>query len=766
MIMSSAGRIEKALAFIHTGQLRQAEALCREVLSQEPRNFNALQLLGHVALQSRDYSGAAQSLAAALSVSCASAAVNSNLAVALLALRRPREALAFCDTALVLKPQFPEARCNRGNALCALDRPAEALVDYEHAISLSPAFFDAHVGRTNALLTLKRYEEAFASSERACQVDSRSIHAWMLQGRVLLRWKRPQDALAAFDQALLLSPTSAEAHNNRGTALRDLRRPVEAMDAYERAVSLRPDFAEAWCNAANISLDAGRYEEALVRCDQALRMQPKLLDALNIRGTALRVLKRHEEAASVYEIILAASPLFGQAQSHLLCARASLCDWSHRAEQVSFITERVAAGESASAPHAFLWISDSAEAQHRCASLYAAEQFPAPAALWRGERHGHERLRVAYLSADYADHPVSHLLAGVVERHDRCRFETFGIALHRDPTTGAMWSRMQRAFEHFHDVSEAGDREIAKMLRDHEIDIAVDLTGHTRGGRLGILALRPAPLQVNYLGFAGTSGANYVDYLIADGITVPSGQERFFSERIVRLPHSFMPNDDGQLIAGESPRRRDLGLPESGFVFCAFNNACKLNPDMFETWMALLKATPGSVLWLRGGESVRANLGREARARGVDAARLIFAPRIQAMDAHLARYRQADLFLDTLPYGAHATARDALWSGLPVLTCVGNSFAGRVAASLLASLDMPELVTSRIEDYASRALQLANSPALLAEVRDKLARQKLALPTFDTDAYRLYLESAYCTMWERHRRGEPPQDFSVAASFR
>ncbi len=760
---SSTAQIQRALSLIHGGHLAQASALLTDVLRREPLNFNALQLQGQIALQAADYAAAERWLSAARAVNSSSAPVHSNLSVALLALHRPDEALECCDRALKLKPQYPEALCNRGHAWCALNRPDEGLASYDRAILLAPAFYDAHAGRAKALSSVGRHREALASCDRALELNAANVDAWCQRGGILLRIKRPGEALNAFDRALSLSPDSAEVHNNRGTALRALKRPQEALAAYEKALRLRPQFAEVYCNVANVGLDAGRYDEALKACERALSIRPDFLDALNIQGTTLRGLRRYEEAGTVYEKILAKDPRFGQALSHLLVSRAHVCNWLDREEQASQIIERVASGECASAPHAFLWICDSAPLQLKCARLYTQEEFPAAQPLWQGEGYRHERLRVAYLSADFADHPVAHLIAGVLERHDRSRFETFGLSLHRDPAGSAMQSRMQQAFEHFHDVSEAGDRDVAALLREREIDIVVDLTGHTRGGRLGILAFRPAPLQVNYVGFAGTSGASYVEYLIGDSVVIPGDQEQFFSERIVRMPHSFMPNDDRQPIAGESPRRRDLGLPEGGFVFCAFNNAYKLNPGMFEIWMRLLREAPDSVLWLRGEGAVRANLTREARARGVDAERLIFAPRMQAMDAHLARYRQADLFLDTLPYGGHATARDALWAGLPVLTCAGNSFAGRVAASLLAGLDMPELVTANLEDYALRALQFANSPALLAEIRAKLADRKSVCTVFDTDLYRQHLETAYRLMWERQQRGAAPDSFSVPA---
>ena len=760
----SMAQIQQALAMIHGGRPAQASALLNDVLRREPLNFNALQLLGHIALQAADYQTAERWLTAARTVNPSSAPVHSNLGVALLALHRPAEALECCDRALALKPQYPEALCNRGHACCALDRPDEGLAGYDRAIALAPGFYDAHAGRAKALSSLGRHREALASCERALELDARNVDAWCQRGGLLLRLKRPGEALEAFDRALSLSPDSAEAHNNRGTALRALKRPQEALAAYECALRLRPQFAEVFCNVANIGLDAGRYEEALGHCDRALIIRPDFLDALNIQGTTLRALRRYEEAAAVYEKILAKDPRFGQALSHLLVSRAQVCNWSEREAQASRIIEQVAAGENASAPHAFLWICDSAPLQLACARLYSEAEFPAAAPLGRGEPYRHERLRIGYLSADFSDHPVAHLIAGVLERHDKDRFETFGLSLSQDPAGDPMHRRLRCAFEHFHDAGGEVDVEVAAWLRKAEIDILVDLTGHTRGGRLGILAHRPAPLQVNFLGFTGTSGAGYVDYLIGDAVAIPEGQDENFSEHIIRMPHAFLPNDDRQSIATETPRRADLGLPPEGIVFCAFNNTYKINPQMFDIWMKLLRETPGSVLWLRAGAgAARTNLAREARIRGVNPDRLVFASRVASMDAHLARYRQADLFLDTLPYGAHATARDALWAGLPVLTCTGGAFATRVAASLLTGLGLSELVTQNLDEYAGRALALVHSPARLAELHARLAHQRAACPTFDTDLYRNHLEAAYLALAERERRGEPKSPLTVTA---
>ncbi len=757
--------IQQALALINQGRLAEAEPLCRAVLERQPRDFNAAQLLGHIALRRHDYHAAEKWLSRAIAVNPGNAAAQSNRAVAQLALGRHADALASSERAIALNPAFAEAHSNRGRAQSALGRTEECLSSYERALVLAPGLQDAHRGRIDALLALERHEAALAAADNALGAAPDNAELWSVRGAVLAKLHRSVEALAAFDRALALRPDFAEALNNRGTALRDLRQPEAALQAVERALALRPQFAEALCNLANLRLDAGQFAAAIDACERALAIQPRMVDALSIRGAALRFLRRYTEAAADYRTLLAIAPGFAYAPGHLFYLQAALCDWSERAQRSAGLGAAVLRGERATSPHTFLAVVDSPAAQLQCARTYVAN-FPVIAPLWTSERHAGERregdrIRVAYLSADFHDHPVAHLMAGVWERHDRGRFETIGVSLRREAADDAMHRRVRRAFEQFHDVTAVSDGDVAALLRRLEVDIAVDLNTHTHGGRLGILAYRPAPIQVNFLGFAGSSGAACVDYVLTDAVAVPVGHELFFSERIVRLPHCFLPNDDGQPIA-PPPLRRELGLPDAGFVFCAFNNPYKLNPALFDVWMGLLRETPGSVLWLRGGEpTLIANLEREAQSRGVDAARLVFAPRVASMDQHLARYCAADLFLDTLPYGAHATARDALWAGLPVLTCAGDAFATRVAASLLEALGLPELVTASLTDYAARALEYARAPARLAPLRRALAERRATSPAFQTDLYRRHLEAAFTLMCERHQRGAPPQSFDV-----
>jgi protein O-GlcNAc transferase len=387
---------------------------------------------------------------------------------------------------------------------------------------------------------------------------------------------------------------------------------------------------------------------------------------------------------------------------------------------------------------------------------------PVATPLWRGERYRHDKIRIAYLSTDFRAHAVAFLIVGIFEHHDKGRFETTAISFGRDDNSETR-ARIQTAFDRFIDVQDMSDFKVASLMREWEVDIAIDLNGHTGDSRTAILAHRPAPLQVNYLGYPGTMGASYIDYIIADRFVIPKAQEDHYSEKIVYLPDAYQANDRKRRIADRTPARSETGLPERGFVFACFNNTYKIGPEVFDVWMRLLRGIEGSVLWLLEDNAIAAaNLKREAELRGVAPARLVFAPRTTP-DQHLARHRLADLFLDTLPYNAHTTASDALWMGLPLVTTPGSTFPGRVGASLLHAIGLSDLVTASLADYESLAQKLAQEPGALAAIKAKLAANRDSHPMFDTARFARYLESAYATMWERQQRGEEPASFSVAA---
>jgi predicted O-linked N-acetylglucosamine transferase (SPINDLY family) len=605
---------------------------------------------------------------------------------------------------------------------------------------------------------------AMANCDEVIELAPGVVDAWFLRGNALQLLDAHEGAIESYEHALRNAPAFAAALNNKAHSLRMLHRPAEALATLERALLAQPTYGLAFNNRGLALLDLGRASEAVESFDAALAVQPNLAEAVGNRGTALLALKRFPEAAVSFEQLDARAPGFDAVLGNLLFARRHCCDWDDQDALQERIIAAVQRGEVADLPLAFLYSSDVPADQLTCAAGFVRSRYPERSTL--GAPAGspdQPRIRVAYLSGDFGEHAVSHLLAGVLERHDRVRFETVGVGWGRR-NDGLVRRRLEAAFERFVDATELSDLQLATLLRELEIDIAIDLMGHTHGQRTGVFALRAAPLQVNYLGFPGTTGAPYMDYVIGDSVVIPAGEEDAYSERIVRLPHCCLPTDDGRPMAAEPPTRAAAGLPPAGFVYCAFNGTAKITRDMFRCWLRLLAHVPGSVLWLRApGAAARENLQREARALGLDPDRLVFADAVASMASHLARHRLADLFLDTLPYNAHATACDALWAGLPVLTCRGRSFAGRVGTSLLQAVGLGELVAESMQEYEAKALEFAQQPGKLAAIKATLAARRTTHPLFDTDLYTRHLEAAYVSMTLRQRRGLPPAGLSIAA---
>jgi predicted O-linked N-acetylglucosamine transferase (SPINDLY family) len=460
----------------------------------------------------------------------------------------------------------------------------------------------------------------------------------------------------------------------------------------------------------------------------------------------LESLQRLDEALNSHRRALALAPDDSGAIAGMLSCSVRSCEWELAGQSLQRL-RTVASGLEAIHPFLALSVCDSPAEQLRISAararmIHSADSLPCAAI---GARSSQERrpIRLAYVSSDFRDHAVAHLLVGVLEQHDRNEFEIHAVSLQPEDKTSDIGRRLRAAVDHYHDVSEQTDADAAQFIRDLTIDIAVDLNGYTIGARPEIFARRCAPVQVSYLGYAGTTGAAYMDYLLADEIVIPEGEEVHYSERIIRLPYCYLPNDDRRTI-GAQPSRAAVSLPEDGLVFCAFTNAYKITASIFDIWMRLLRELPRSVLWLRAmGPEARKNLEREAHARAVDPQRLVFAPHAPDMAEHLGRQGLADLYLDTFPYNAHSTACDALWAGVPVLTCAGNTFASRVAASALHAAGMPELITHDLGTYARKALDLAADPRQLRDLREKLAQQRLSSPLFATASHCRHLEAAY-----------------------
>jgi len=639
------------------------------------------------------------------------------------------QALRLIDKAITIYPNNAAFYSNRGNALLALSRSDEALDSYDRAIKLKPDYAEAYNNR----------------------------------GLVLKELKRLGEALDSYDLAIKLNPDYAKAHNNRGDALQDLKRLDEALDSYGLALKLKPDYAEAYYNRGNALKELKRLDEALDSYDHALKIKPDFAEAYNNRGNALLDLERPDEALASYDHALRIKPAFEFLYGTWLFTKMKLCDWSDAEGQIAELVDRIECNTRAAPPFPVLALSGSLALQRKTAELWVNDNHPAGHALPATVKCArHRKIRIGYYSADFDKHATAYLMAGLIEEHDREKFELVAFSFGPD-RIDEMRKRISAAFDRFIDVRNKSDKDIALLSRNMEVDIAVDLKGFTQDQRVGIFSYRPAPIQVNYLGYPGTMGAKYFDYLIADSTLIPNASQRHYSEKIAYLPNSYQVNDRKRQIADKQFSREELGLPQTGFVFCCFNNNYKLMPSTFDGWMRILKQVDGSVLWLLEDNPTAArNLRKEADARGVSAERLIFAKRMPLAE-HLARHRVADLFIDTLPCNAHTTASDALWAGLPLLTCVGDTFAGRVAASLLNAIELPELIATTQEQYEALAVELATNTGRSKDIRQKLKNNRLTTPLFDTRMSTKHIEAAYTQMYERYQADLPPEHIYVTS---
>lgn len=716
---------QQAMTAHRAGQLDIAAKLYRQVLSFSKKQFAPRHMLGVIEGQRGNFA----------------------------------EGIRQIGKALKINPDSSDAYLNMGRMQAELGDLAAADKSLRKAIFIDPANVIAHANLAAALTRTERYDEALASAERALTIDPNNTLALFNRARALFHLGHYDEAITTNRQILAIDRTDGDAWLNLGNIYAQIRRYADAFEAY-KAASVTPSLPKLSYAIGELLVALNRNEEALTALDRELSLQPDFAPAWFARGEALNGLRRFDEAVAAFDTALRHDPATPRAAALRLNAKAAICDWSTFAADQADVQSLVRKNRF-SAPQLLLSrLPLSSQQQLEITRRMAARTFagivPQPVVPARSDR-----IRIAYVSGDLGNHAVAELIAGVFEHHDRSRFDLTAVSLIKHD--GPMRERLVKAFDRFIDASGFDDRQSVRTIRDLGIDIAVDLNGYTQSGRMQIFAHRVAPVQVNYLGYPGTSGTDFMDYLLADRTVIPPEDERFYSEAIATLPDSFMPADSRREIGSGAMTRREAGLPDHGFVFCDFNDSTKLTPDVFSVWMSLLRQVEGSVLWLRAyNPTAVANLRREAKQRGVAPERLVFAPSTPLVADHLARQRLADLFLDTLPYNAHATASDALWAGLPVVTCVGAAFAGRVAASQIRAAGLPDLVTHSLAEYEALALKIAREPDLLKALKARLTGDPAALALFDTARLTRHLEAAYTTMWERACSGLPPAPFAVA----
>jgi len=717
----------RGIAQAGLGRFGEALDSYDQALAHNPRMIEALDNRGNVLRDLGRLDQALDSYDRALALSSRNSRVFYNKAIALSDLKRFQEAVASYDAALAINPEFPEAWFNRGICEMALDRFVEALTSFDRGLALRADDVKALGDKAVALHHLGRSREALASCNQALAHSAN--HASALMTRALLQHEETHfaNALADYDQVLEIEANNARAWNGRGATLNAMNRADEALVSFEKAVGLEPDFTEALNN----------------------RAQLRWVRKGDFAG-----------AASDLRAALAINPDQPFARGELLHLQMYAADWKDFESETALIDAGVHSGQRVVRPFVYQALSHSPADLQACSRIFAAGLFPAQVHQPRSFHHGHDRIRIGYVSGEFREQATAYLMAGLYELHDRKRFEI--IAIDNGGGDGSeMRRRLEAAFDKIIYINKLPDAEAAARIRAEEIDILVNLNGYFGAPRMGIFAQRAAPIQINYLGFPATLGAPYMDYILADRVVIPDKERDFYDEQVVYLPHSYQANDRKRPIAGDVPSRTALGLPGNGFVFCNFNQSYKITPSTFASWMRILGAVDGSVLWLLKGEPpYETNLARAAEQHGVAPGRLVFAPSLPP-ERHLARLQQADLFLDSLPYNAHTTASDALWAGLPLLTCRGTTFPGRVAASLLGAIGMPELIAETMDEYEGRAIQLARDDSAMHDLKQKLAQNRLTQPLFDTDLFRKNIEAAYTAMWRGWKNGEAPQGFDV-----
>jgi predicted O-linked N-acetylglucosamine transferase (SPINDLY family) len=760
VLTNLSAKFEQARFLDQQGQLAEATSICREILERQPDHVESLILLAELAIRKQDSEQAIQLYSKVIALSPNHALAYYKRGNLLKDRGQMEAALASYDQAVALDPGYAHAFCNRGVVLDRLTRPEEALASYNQAIALNPDDALSYYNRGAALRELRRLEEALASYNQAVAVRPDYAEAYCNRGILLQEFRQWDAALTSYNRAIEINSGFSQAYFNRGALLKERNQSDAALASYDQAIEINPDYADAYCNRGVLLAELKRWDAAFASFDRAIALKPDFAEVHSNRADALMQLSQFQAAIASYDQAIILKPDFSFLLGARRHAKMHICDWNDLESDLEQLKAGIEADLAVSTPFPILALLDSAPLHHKAARIWVQQKHPMDLVLPMIPKHSaRDKILIGYFSADFYDHPVAVLMAELFETHDRSKYEVTAFSFGPD-TQDAMRKRLEQAFDRFIDVRGQSDQEIALLARSLTIDIAVDLGGHTRSSRTNVFALRAAPIQINYLGYPGTMGAEYMDYLIADRTLIPVEDQKSYSEKVIYLP-SFQANDSKRRIADRVFTRDELDLPRDSFVFCCFNASYKITPGTFHSWMRILARVPGSVLFLYANrEAVVHNLRKEARARGIEASRLVFG-RGLPLPEYLARYRAADLFLDTLPYNAGTTASDALWAGLPVLTCAGATFAGRMAASLLQAIGLPELITSTAEQYEDLAVQLAANPQRLAQIRQKLAQSHTVAPLFDTALFTKNLECAYMRIYERFHANLPPEHIYV-----
>ena len=788
-------KFKKAILLFQKREFKGAKNICDEILEIEPKNFDVMHLYGIICYQTKDYALSAELINKAVKINSNNAEAYNNLGIAFKKLNKFDSALESLNQAIKINPKFFEAYNIRGLIFIELERLNEALESLNKALEINPNYAEAYYNQGNLLCEMKKFNEAISSYNKAIKINPNYSKAYNNLGIIFKKLKKSDSALESFNKAVEINPNFAEAYNNQGNVLCEMKKFNEALSCYNKTIKINPNFAEAYNNRANILNEFKKFNEALEDCNKVIKINPKNAQAYNNRAIIQNKLEQHNMAIESLNLAIQYNPNYAEAyynQGNLLCemkkfneaissynkaikinpnldyllgrlifSKHCISEWKSFAKDLKDISDKILKKYKICTPLQSLRFFDSPELQKITAQTYVKEKYSDKNDLIHiTNKKLNKKIRIGYYSADFYNHAMSSLLTNLYELHDKSKFELFAFSFGPE-RKDEMYYRISAAFDQFIDVKLKSDDEIMKLSRELKIDVAIDLMTFTQYHRFEIFTKRCAPIQINYLGYPGTSGASCFDYIIADKTLIPKKNQKYYSEKIIYLPDTYQVNDSKRKISDKVFTRKELSLPKDSFVFCCFNQSSKINPEIFYIWMNLLKSINNSVLWiLPQNEIAVKNLQKEATIRNVNPDRIKFAQDME-MSEHLARHKAADLFIDTFPYNAHTTASDALWAGLPVLTLMGESFASRVAGSLLNAIDLPELITHTKKEYEDKAIELANNKSLLNEIRNKLNKNRLIKPLFNTKLFTKNLEKAYLMIYEKYINNKKPENIEI-----
>ena len=752
---------EQALAAFNARNYSGAKKKLLTLLKSDPVHIDGYHLLGVSLALMDDHKNALKYYREAINLKTTDAQIFSNYASSLSAIGDHENALEAQKKALKIEPNNFEYLYNAGNLLCALGNFESSLIYYQNALKNNQTFAPIYNNYGKALFDLKRFSESLEYFDQALKIDPYYLNCLNNKGIALKELKYYDESIKVLQIAYSINNNHAETLSNIGIVLCALHKFKEALNFFQRAVELKPNYAEAWSNKGAVFNYFKKFNDAISCHDRALNITPNYAEAWSNKATSLVEINKYSDALKCYEKALVLKPEFEWIFGNVIHTKMKLGLWNDYENDLSKLINDINSRKKSVQPFVSLFLIDDPVIHQQCAEIYVSNLFSTNQKLGLFEnKTKRNKIRIGYFSADFGSHAVSSLIVELLESHNKNLFEIIGFSFSSNDG-GAMYSRISNTFDEFIQIDDMSDHEVAILARNKQIDIAIDLGGFTGANRFGPFAFKLAPIQVNYLGYPGTSGSNFMDYIIADQTLIPEEQRNCFNEKIVYLPNCYQPNDSSKVITYKFKQRSELDLPENSFVFCCFNNNYKIQPNIFKTWMHILSVVDHSVLWLlMDDDALKINLSNEAKNLGIDPSRLIFAKRL-AVSEHLGRHTFADLFLDTFPYNAHTTASEALWSGLPILTLQGKSFASRVASSLLRAMDLPELICQSQDEYKSKAIFLAKNPSEISALKMKISQNKSSSPLFNTQLMTHNLESAYTKMYQAYLDGRNPDHIYI-----